>query len=296
MKKLAAMISAIALMIAAATPAHAYIENITSLDSTDFLVDSDDMSSIAYLAPYNYNVADWLYATSPSGGTRSFWYDPSTDPTIQGVLCTMRGVRLGSTQEDVANAYGPALIDTDPLNDALYNTAVANGWSRVAGVFRNQARSSVSYLYRYQPSWRVGEITFYFDRYQCVCLISYATGSWPNQTFLNNRGIATAVQGALNAMGYDCGVVDGVYGPATRNAIMAWQSDNGQDPNGVIDYAVMQNLLDDRQLTRLLSGLSIAYGNDYGYEPFEGAQDLINQSGDNNNGDMTGTWDIENQS
>ena len=128
MKKLAAMISAIALMLAAAMPAHAYIENITSLDSTDFLVDSDDMSSIAYLAPYNYNVADWLYATSPSGGTRSFWYDPSTDPTIQGVLCTMRGVRLGSTQEDVANAYGPALIDTDPLNDALGRKKIQQAW------------------------------------------------------------------------------------------------------------------------------------------------------------------------
>lgn len=296
MKKIAAVICATSLALGSAMTAHAYVDGVTSLDSSDFFVESDDLSTISYLEPYDYNIADWLYAVYPSGGTRTFWFDSSTDPTIQGVITTLRDVRLGSTMDDVANAYGPALIDDEPFNDALYVNAVSGGWSNIKRIFDEQVISSVSYLYRYQPKWRVGEITFYFDSYRCVCMISYATGSWPNATFLNNRSIARAVQTQLTDEGYDCGAVDGVYGPSTRNAIMAWQEDDGDDPNGVIDYALMQDLLDEDELDSLLDDLNVAWGDDYGYEPIEDTYDILNQSGEDNTGDSTGTWDINSQS
>ena len=292
------LLSALMLTVLANSTAWADID-VMPLDSYDFTVTAGDPSSISYLAPYNYSLEDWLYATSPSGGVRSFWYDASTDPSREDVLTTARGIELGDSITEVANAYGPALLDTDPSNDALFLSAVNSGWNNVANMFRSQIRSSVSYLYRYQPKWHVGEITFYFDRDENVILISYAAGSWPNPTFLNNASICRAVQKELNAEGYSCGSVDGSYGPATRNAIMAFQEDLDLDPNGVIDYALMQELLGEDKVGNLLWELDVVYGNDYGFDSssdWGGTWDEIYQSVEDNTGDTHDTWDIHNQS
>ena len=296
-KKLTVLTAAFAAAVCMSITVRADID-VLPLDSYDFVVSADDMSGIAYLAPYNYSLEDWLYATSPSGGVRSFWYDPASDPSKEGVLTTARGIQLGDTITEVANAYGPALLDTTPTNDALYTSAVNNGWTRLANMFQTDIRSSVSYLYRYQPKWHVGEITFYFDWDEKVILISFATGSWPNPTFLNNASICKAVQRELIAEGYPCGGVDGSYGPATRNAIMSFQEDLDMDPNGVIDYALMQELLGDAKVESLLSDLAVVYGNDYGFDDsfFGETWDEIHQSGEDNSADTHDTWDISNQS
>ena len=296
-KRFAVLYAAAVLVLCMSIPAWADID-VFPLDSYDFVVSADDMSGISYLAPYNYSLEDWLYATSPSGGVRSFWYDPSSDPSKEGVLTTARGIQLGDSITEVANAYGPALLDTTPTNDALYTSAVNNGWTRLANMFKTDIRSSVSYLYRYQPKWHVGEITFYLDWDENVILISFATGSWPNQTFLNNSSICKAVQQELTAEGYPCGGIDGSYGPATRNAIMAFQEDLDMDPNGVIDYPLMQELLGEEELEDLLWDLPVVYGDDYGFDSslFGDTWDEIHQSGEDNSADEQDTWDISNQS
>lgn len=292
------LIAAALLTVCAAVPAWADID-VVPLDSYDFYVTADDLSTISYLAPYDYNIVEWLYAVRPEGGVRSFWYDPSSDPDMEGVLTTARGICLGDSITEVANAYGPALLDHTPGDDALYNSAVNNGWTRLADMFRTQIRSSVSYLYRFQPKWQVGEITFYFDWDENVILISFAAGSWPNATFLNNAALCSAVQSELNAEGYSCGAVDGSYGPATRNAIMAFQEDLDLDPNGVIDYALMQELLGEEELEDLLWDLDVVYGDDYGFDgssDWGSTWDELYQGIEDNSADTHDTWDISSQS
>lgn len=42
------------------------------------------------------------------------------------------------------------------------------------------------------------------------------------------------LQERLNALGYDCGNVDGVFGTRTKNAVVRFQTDNGLDPDGIV--------------------------------------------------------------
>ncbi|AHE98962.1 lytic murein transglycosylase [Thioalkalivibrio paradoxus] len=50
------------------------------------------------------------------------------------------------------------------------------------------------------------------------------------------------LQTALNAMGYDSGEVDGILGPATRNAIRAYQQAEGMIPDGFPDPILLARL------------------------------------------------------
>ena len=50
------------------------------------------------------------------------------------------------------------------------------------------------------------------------------------------------VQAELQRRGYDTGGVDGDYGPATREAILAFQNDNGLQPTGEIDQDTLAAL------------------------------------------------------
>jgi localization factor PodJL len=51
------------------------------------------------------------------------------------------------------------------------------------------------------------------------------------------------VQGILNKNGYDAGAADGVMGERTKLAIRAFQKDNGLDPTGNVDKALVEALL-----------------------------------------------------
>lgn len=58
-----------------------------------------------------------------------------------------------------------------------------------------------------------------------------------------NRDRRRAIQRDLALLGYDPRGIDGVFGPATRRAIAAWQSDHGRETHGYLDrdqLAVMQ--------------------------------------------------------
>lgn len=56
----------------------------------------------------------------------------------------------------------------------------------------------------------------------------------------------TSIQIILNKNGYDAGPTDGVMGEQTRSAIRAFQKDNGMEPTGNIDKALVQALLKNR--------------------------------------------------
>ena len=54
----------------------------------------------------------------------------------------------------------------------------------------------------------------------------------------------TNIQAILNKNGYDAGPADGMMGQKTRNAIMAFQADNGMPADGVVSEALLNKLLE----------------------------------------------------
>ncbi|WP_370230987.1 peptidoglycan-binding protein [Cognatishimia sp.] len=50
-----------------------------------------------------------------------------------------------------------------------------------------------------------------------------------------NRSKRQEIQRSLALLGYDPRGIDGVFGPATRRAIVAWQEDNRLEPHGFLD-------------------------------------------------------------
>lgn len=52
----------------------------------------------------------------------------------------------------------------------------------------------------------------------------------------------TRLQAALNALGYDCGAADGIFGAATEKAVRAFQADNGLVVDGIAGKATQEAL------------------------------------------------------
>ena len=77
----------------------------------------------------------------------------------------------------------------------------------------------------------------------------------------NLRGDDVAeLQSVLNRLGFDCGRVDGVFGPNTRTALTEFQRNMGLNTNGIAAPDVVSMLVrvssqsgEDRKSTRLNS-------------------------------------------
>ena len=68
------------------------------------------------------------------------------------------------------------------------------------------------------------------------------------ETFDVRRAVSD-LQRLLNEHGYDAGPVDGVIGQKTRDAIIAFQRDEGLEPNGEVNQALIERLLPGRLRT-----------------------------------------------
>ena len=70
----------------------------------------------------------------------------------------------------------------------------------------------------------------------CVFLSTALPGLAASTTLrLGSRGTAVLqLQQALNALGYDCGSVDGIFGSKTKAAVLAFQKANGLAADGIV--------------------------------------------------------------
>jgi hypothetical protein len=59
---------------------------------------------------------------------------------------------------------------------------------------------------------------------------------------LDPRGAVTGAQARLRNLGFDCGVVDGILGPKTRNAVERFQRSRKLQQTGELDNTTMQEL------------------------------------------------------
>lgn len=66
---------------------------------------------------------------------------------------------------------------------------------------------------------------------------------WPRKDEALSRSDKEAMQRRLTELGYDTQGVDGVIGPATRQAIRAWQSANGHVADGYVEKGLLAEIL-----------------------------------------------------
>ena len=70
---------------------------------------------------------------------------------------------------------------------------------------------------------------------------SFAT-SWPSGDYALNKDQRAQLQGLLNRAGYNVGTPDGVIGPKTRAAVLAYQQAAGIPADGYISGKLLDRL------------------------------------------------------
>ena len=66
-----------------------------------------------------------------------------------------------------------------------------------------------------------------------------------------NGYVVVDIQSKLQASGFDPGVIDGVYGNDTKNALSSWQTNNGLNQNGKVDVDIWMKLMSTNDLPRI---------------------------------------------
>ena len=98
------------------------------------------------------------------------------------------------------------------------------------------------YPYSYYGGYPYSGYNNYYSYYGGYPYSGYNSYSYYTPTYRYNGSMVAAVQQRLGRLGYYHGVVDGVIGPQTRNAIAAFESRNGLIVDGTIDRAVLDRL------------------------------------------------------
>ncbi|MEM6534033.1 MAG: peptidoglycan-binding protein [Pseudomonadota bacterium] len=144
---------------------------------------------------------------------------------------------LVDSQYNLAVLYENGLGVSPSLSDALYwyEIAAANG-DPAASQKVTELRAKLTLQAAQTVQQRAANWTA--TRTQPA-----ANGIFPAQAWdLGNRRQVKAVQTVLNGLGYEAGEADGLPGPATKNAILAFQSKQGLPATGEIDQAFIQRL------------------------------------------------------
>ena len=77
-----------------------------------------------------------------------------------------------------------------------------------------------------------------------VAFVALATTAWAEVEDVPDQGTVTLVQMLLEDLGYDPGPADGVVGPSTKAAIIAYQDTAGKPATGKVSEELVTQLLD----------------------------------------------------
>ncbi|MGH1464564.1 MAG: peptidoglycan-binding domain-containing protein [Cognatishimia sp.] len=178
-------------------------------------------------------------------------------PQLDVLQSLSRFLEPGTTSQDVAQSAGRAQV-AGFLSRSVAFTAENNPqqppppqqdfgelayWSAVRDIGTTEALDA--YLNRY-PQGR-----FVAEARQMIAqqLSDQETQIQQAEQALGlNRSQRRNIQKDLNTLGYNTRGVDGVFGPATRRALAAWQADKGYEPHG---YLTLKQLRDLQEFARL---------------------------------------------
>ncbi|HEX4270563.1 MAG TPA: peptidoglycan-binding protein [Rhizomicrobium sp.] len=104
---------------------------------------------------------------------------------------------------------------------------------------------------------------------QAVVQVKRPPPPTPDLGILSDQPAIAAAQRALNQIGYDAGKPDGVAGPATRRAILAFEKDHGLTEDGRLTAALADNL----KTVSEVAALTVAAGDTLVYS--DGAVEVV---------------------
>ena len=176
---------------------------------------------------HNQNISPRMSSTRYYGGTRSYAgrqytgtrYYPGGTRYYNNYYGTGRGYYYGGGSYPYYNYYSGY-----PSSNWGYGTSW--GYSP----------------YSYYGAYPYSGYNNYYSYYGGYPYGGYRNYSYYTPTYGYNGSMVAAVQQRLGRLGYYHGVVDGVIGPQTRNAIAAFESRNGLAVDGTIDRAVLDRL------------------------------------------------------
>ena len=193
--------------------------------------------------------------------TQVMRHNQNISPRMSGTR-NYRGARYTGTRSYAARQYNGARYYGGTRNYGNYyggNTGYyyGNGWGYGSSSAWPYVAASVApyvasslwapgynrYPYSYYGGYPYsGYNTSYYGGYPYS---GYNTYSYYTPTYSYNTSMVAAVQRRLGRLGYYHGVVDGVMGPQTRGAIVAFESRNGM----AVDATISRPLLDTLGLT-----------------------------------------------
>ncbi len=220
------------------------------LTKADFILDTDDES----LKQYDNDVIDVLEATQDQGG---YYYCMNLDVPAGneiGHMILNRNIELGvSTKEELLDKYGTGISiafnsDTDIVFSGKNYEPELEPYMPD---FEKKLTEVIAFNYKslYQALFFIGE-----DKIQAIYFLN---GIYYNA----NSETVKVVQEFLNEQGYNCGTPDGIEGGNTKNALLAYQKDNGLYESGIVDDSVLKSMKDKTSATQSTENSAVSSNN-----------------------------------
>jgi len=151
------------------------------------------------------------------------------------VVCTQ--TRDETSRDFVPGAWPPELVERAAALEPQLGAAMRAFAERTFGRVTSEAKETMARLRLALLDASLGGIKSYVQAGEpAPQVVGESIAAQTRQPMAN-------IQAILNDQGYDAGPVDGIMGGKTREAIIAFQRDNGLEATGNVDQALVEKLL-----------------------------------------------------
>lgn len=178
-------------------------------------------------------------------GARSYWHKDCRNQNAIGIeMCCNGGYKMGEKTIENAAQLCASLCKYIGISASQVDTYVLRHYD-VSGKQCPAPMAGAGNSAWTQFKNRVKEILAGNQQKQATSS-SASSGYTPNMPVvkIGSRGsVAKNLQFILNGLGYNCGVADGIFGNATKNALVKFQKDHGLVADGICGNATWKCLL-----------------------------------------------------
>lgn len=233
-------------------------------DGNNIRIDHEDNkdSSYSYYTIHKYKGDDLIESTTYNVADDSVKYTMSYSYDDKNRLCQEKFENIEYDNQATTNYFyddnGNIIYserDNERYEDYTYD---ADG--NLISQTRNDGTRTE---WKYENNIKIEETFYHKGDFLYTSKLEYASTS-PSAAVINDIEIIKVVQQALNDMGYDCGIPDGIVGDGTKNAVKSYMENNGKASKGEIteELVGMLNVNDEIKSAKELS----RYRTDISYE------------------------------
>ena len=188
---------------------------------------------------HNQNMSPRMGSTRYYGGTRYTGTRSYAGRQYTGTRYYPSGTRYYNNYYGAGRGYYYGARSYPSYS--YYSGWPSSNWGYGASYYGGYPYSGYNNYYSYYGGYPYGGYNTY-SYYGGYPYGGYRNYSYYTPTYGYDGSTVAAVQQRLGRLGYYRGVVDGVIGPQTHNAIAAFESRNGLAVDGTIDRAVLDRL------------------------------------------------------